>query len=207
VAVSTIGLIAGADSRNASAAAGATPRRTIAPATGTEAHSQPGRTTPANPATGTAAELPDGRRHENTTPSHNASQVWVIFSRTARFPASDEIRQAWSGTTHSLEVLDATLYSIKRKRTIEMREDVISEQATFKALMAAGGCFMLLWAFFILLLAAFGSIFERLLGFNPAGPFWLPLLLLPLVIFLAAQLLQLLFRKETKPQSEPPGPK
>lgn len=56
VAASTIGLIAGADSRNASAAAGVTPRRTSAPATGTEAHSQPGRTAPAIPATGTARE-------------------------------------------------------------------------------------------------------------------------------------------------------
>src|SRR5262249_1179638 len=54
VAVGTIGLIAGEASRNASAAAGVMPRRTSAPATGTEAHSQPGRTTPAVPATGTA---------------------------------------------------------------------------------------------------------------------------------------------------------
>ena len=54
VATSTTGLIAGADSRNASAAAGVTPRRTSAPAIGTEPHSQPGRIAPATPATGTA---------------------------------------------------------------------------------------------------------------------------------------------------------
>ena len=50
----TTGLIAGLESRNASAAAGATPRAIIPPATGTDAHSQPGSTTPAAPATGTA---------------------------------------------------------------------------------------------------------------------------------------------------------
>lgn len=55
VAVSTIGLIAGAESRNAIAAAGVTPRRTSAPATGTDAHSQPGRIAPAMPAIGTAS--------------------------------------------------------------------------------------------------------------------------------------------------------
>ncbi len=55
MAVSTTGLIAGADNRNASAAEGVTPRRTKAPATGTDAHSQPGSTAPANPATGTAS--------------------------------------------------------------------------------------------------------------------------------------------------------
>lgn len=54
VATRTTGLTAGAESRNASAAAGATPRRIKLPATGTDAHSHPGSTTPAAPATGTA---------------------------------------------------------------------------------------------------------------------------------------------------------
>ncbi len=54
VAVRTMGLIAGAASRNANAAAGVIPRRTKAPAIGTEPHSQPGSTTPAAEATGTA---------------------------------------------------------------------------------------------------------------------------------------------------------
>jgi hypothetical protein len=60
-------LIAGADSRNASAAAGVTPRRTRAPAMGTDPHSHPGSTTPATPAAGRrgrlAGALPIGQRH------------------------------------------------------------------------------------------------------------------------------------------------
>ena len=55
VDTSTTGLIAGEASRNANAAAGATPRRMSAPATGTEPHSQAGSAAPAMPATGTAA--------------------------------------------------------------------------------------------------------------------------------------------------------
>src|SRR6185312_12174868 len=55
VAVSTIGLIAGAASRNAIAAAGVTPRRISDPAIGTLPHSHPGSTTPASPAAGTAS--------------------------------------------------------------------------------------------------------------------------------------------------------
>ncbi len=51
---STTGLIAGAESRNAIAAAGVTPRFISAADTGTEAHSQPGRITPDALATGTA---------------------------------------------------------------------------------------------------------------------------------------------------------
>ena len=54
VDTSTTGLIAGADSRKASAAAGVTPRETNRPAMGTEPHSQPGRAAPASAATGTA---------------------------------------------------------------------------------------------------------------------------------------------------------
>nr|BFE49949.1 hypothetical protein GCM10017745_33760 [Saccharothrix mutabilis subsp. capreolus] len=54
VAARTTGLTAGAESRNASAAAGVIPLRTNAPATGTEPHSQPGSTNPVAAAAGTA---------------------------------------------------------------------------------------------------------------------------------------------------------
>ena len=43
MATSTTGFTAGAESRNVSAAAGATPRATSRPAIGTEPHSQPGQ--------------------------------------------------------------------------------------------------------------------------------------------------------------------
>lgn len=55
VETNTMGLMAGADNKNARAAAGATPRAINDPATGTDAHSQPGSTKPAAPATGTAS--------------------------------------------------------------------------------------------------------------------------------------------------------
>jgi hypothetical protein len=54
VATRTTGFTAGADRRNVTAAAGATPRATSRPAIGTEPHSQPGSATPATAATGTA---------------------------------------------------------------------------------------------------------------------------------------------------------
>ena len=55
VATSTIGLIAGADSRKASAADGRTPRCISRLAIGTEPHSQPGSAMPQTPASGTAS--------------------------------------------------------------------------------------------------------------------------------------------------------
>ena len=65
VEMSTIGLIAGEESRNANAAAGVTPRRINAPATGTEPHSHAGRIAPATPATGTAAPVRGSARSKN----------------------------------------------------------------------------------------------------------------------------------------------
>src|SRR3954466_7543994 len=55
VAVNTIGLMAGAARGNAIGPAGVTPRRISEPAMGTLPHSQPGSTTPASPAAGTAS--------------------------------------------------------------------------------------------------------------------------------------------------------
>src|SRR6195952_285733 len=54
VATNTIGLIAGADRRKASAADGRTPRWMSRLAIGTDPHSQPGRAIPQTPASGTA---------------------------------------------------------------------------------------------------------------------------------------------------------
>ncbi len=65
-------MIAGAESRNASAAAGATPLLIRLLATGTDAHSQPGRTTPAAPAMGTARAWLRGRSFVNTRSGTNA---------------------------------------------------------------------------------------------------------------------------------------
>ncbi|CAM5308160.1 hypothetical protein SCYAM73S_00832 [Streptomyces cyaneofuscatus] len=72
VVVRTTGLTAGADSRKAKAAAGVTPRPIRLLATGIDAHSQPGRTTPAAPATGTASAGLRGSARSNTLAGTNA---------------------------------------------------------------------------------------------------------------------------------------
>src|SRR5262252_6150163 len=91
VETSTIGLIAGEASRNANAAAGFTPRRIRPPATGTEPHSHAGSTTPARPATGTAATGVGGSARsknrfgtnaviaaESTVPRTRNGSAWTI---------------------------------------------------------------------------------------------------------------------------------
>ena len=86
-----MGLMAGAERRKARAAAGVTPRRTRAPATGTDAHSQPGSTAPAALATGTARAGCFGRARakndggtntaiaaDSSTPSTRNGSGWTI---------------------------------------------------------------------------------------------------------------------------------
>src|SRR4029450_13201541 len=68
-----MGLTAGAASRKARAAAGVTPRRIREPAIGTLPHSQPGSTTPATLAAGTASAGCRGRaRAQNERGTYTA---------------------------------------------------------------------------------------------------------------------------------------
>src|SRR5262249_34252802 len=84
VATTTTGLIAGEASRNASAAGGATPRAISPPATGTDAHSQPGSSAPAAPATGTAAYWLRGSARAKKAGGTNAAIAPEISTPSTR---------------------------------------------------------------------------------------------------------------------------
>ena len=84
VATRTIGLIAGADSRNANAAAGATPRRSRPPAIGTDPHSHPGSATPAIPATGTASTARRGSALAKNSGGTNTAMAALITTPRTR---------------------------------------------------------------------------------------------------------------------------
>jgi hypothetical protein len=92
VDTSTTGLMAGAASMKAKAAAAGAPPAVRRPAMGTAPHSQPGRATPASPAAGTAtsgrsgsalASQPGGTRAAiaplTTTPRTRKGRAWVLM--------------------------------------------------------------------------------------------------------------------------------
>ncbi|MBP87959.1 MAG: hypothetical protein CMJ64_14750 [Planctomycetaceae bacterium] len=62
--------------------------------------------------------------------------------------ASRGTESDWEGICHDLEVVEQTERSLKRKRTIELRRDSQTEEGTFKGLMSAGSCLMLLLVLF-----------------------------------------------------------
>lgn len=62
-------------------------------------------------------------------------------------PASPEqFDAAWGVAVRALETLDAVLVSLKRGRTVELQKTQVSEQRTFKGMMSAVGCLLLLLA-------------------------------------------------------------
>ncbi|PHS12990.1 MAG: hypothetical protein COA78_07485 [Blastopirellula sp.] len=103
------------------------------------------------------------------------------------------VEPAWDSIAHTLEIVDTVQYSLKRTRTIELRQEELSEQSTFKGMMAAGGCFLMLWSIFILFLAAFASMFDDFPLAMRINNYWPLALVTPLIIFLALQSLQLVF--------------
>src|SRR5689334_4380131 len=92
VATSTTGLIAGAESKKVSAAAGVTPRDISRRAIGTEPHSQPGRAAPASAATGTAYTGRSGNTRESVAGETNAAiTALTVTPRTRK-------GSAWTAT-------------------------------------------------------------------------------------------------------------
>jgi hypothetical protein len=135
VAVNTIGLIAGAASRNANAAAGVTPRRIKDPAIGTLPHSQPGSTTPASPAAGTASAGCRGRAlaqnergtytamtADSTTPNTRNGAAWTstdtntVVQVCSRAPDTSPASRSRKITSSTSSTVSASRELIRQRR-------------------------------------------------------------------------------------------
>ena len=102
----------------------------------------------------------------------------------------------WDLIRHGLEISDNVEQSCRRRRTIEILSEEPTEEDTFKAIMTAGGCFMLFWVLFLL---PFDGVIPDDSVFRTI---WYGLFLLPLGLFLGLQMLKLLFNEKTdRPES------
>ena len=110
----------------------------------------------------------------------------------------DDIERDWSELVKSFETVDATHRSIRRRRTIELHFEPMSERAIFKTQMTAIGCGLLV-ATFLLTLCYLGIASlvplpsSVLIGLRT-------LVFAPLVIFLVAQVLLPLTRPSSNEQ-------
>ena len=98
-----------------------------------------------------------------------------------------ETRDVWGELVKCYETVDATHRSVRRRRTIELHFEPMSERAIFKTQMTAIGCSLLVITFFLTL------IYLGIASLVPLPPTVLVILrtlvFAPLGLFLAAQIL------------------
>ena len=99
---------------------------------------------------------------------------------------------SWLDGCRDMELADAITRSLARGRTIDLYFDEQTEAGTFKGMMAAGGCLLLMLTLGVVIVAT-------VLGEKRVLSFWPFALLAMLVIFLALQLLKLAFPPEKTP--------
>lgn len=116
----------------------------------------------------------------------------------------------WSAVCRELELVDAVEVSLRRHRTIELHHETVTEEDTFKGLMSAVGCLLVL----IVPLVLIGVAILDGLTYQPtttlqgepisvAEPsslrrFWPVLLAAPLIAFLLMQTLRFVFPATTR---------
>ncbi len=102
-------------------------------------------------------------------------------------------RLDWEHVCRGLELTDGVERSCRRRRTIDLYHEQVSEQATFKSLMAAGGCAMLFWVLAMLMVAGLVDAMQLSIRESVWWRFFPVAIFLPLGFFLGLQLLQLVF--------------
>ncbi|MEX0938254.1 MAG: hypothetical protein WDZ59_10385 [Pirellulales bacterium] len=129
-----------------------------------------------------AAESPSGMANEESFDAPDSAAA-AIDSMAAAVEQGDD-GTAWLRAARSIELVDAVERSVEKGRTIELYEQRPSEAATFKGMMSAAGCGLLLLGLLLMLLVALGDA----LGL-PLTRYWYVALLAVLAVFLLLQLL------------------
>ncbi|MEZ6116952.1 MAG: hypothetical protein R3C28_10325 [Pirellulaceae bacterium] len=131
--------------------------------------------------------LPDGQQKDYA--EHDSIAVAFDNLRSRRGESSTCDR--WEESCRALDVGDAIEMSCRRGRTMELMSEQPTEEGTFKTIMAASGCGLMMW---ILLMFVIYTIF-----LPDVGSFWhvawMILIFAPLFVFLPLQFLKLLFKR------------
>ncbi|MFM9116653.1 MAG: hypothetical protein ACKOU6_10895 [Planctomycetota bacterium] len=121
----------------------------------------------------------------------------------------------WPGVCRDLDVADLVEQSLRRGRMLELHHETVTEEDTFKGVMSAIGCLLLLLVPLVLIVAVvvdgFVHGWHSQMDYNPqgasgpvaqpasgSGRLWLILILFPLLLFLLLQTLQMVFRSGGK---------
>jgi hypothetical protein len=141
--------------------------------------------------------VPLGGQPAADNPLATVDQFLQRFAH-AESPESSWPGVSWDEARRSLEVTDAVERSLQRRRTIELYHEQVTEQETFKSVMAAGGCALLAWVLLCLIIAGIIEGLQLPIPTAALRRLWAVLLFAPLAVFLALQLLQLVFPRKVK---------
>lgn len=132
-------------------------------------------------------------------------------SKSAKFALEEFTRAAggkgnpsrWESASRALELSEAVEQSCRRGRTIPLYNEELSEEGTFKSLMAASGCGLLMVGLVVLFVVAVVEGLQLPIREFTIWRLWPFYLLTPFAIFLLLQLLKLVFIEPQKSASEP----
>jgi predicted dehydrogenase len=104
----------------------------------------------------------------------------------------------WQDGCRDVELAAAVERSLARGKTIELYDDEVSEEATFKGMMAVGGCAMLMLALAGIVAATAVEALKLPFRDHLLWRLWPVYLLGPIVVFLLLQFLRLVFRAPSR---------
>jgi len=166
-----------------------------------------------------------GHRGQVTLTMPPEEERWTVQlagaqPRSLTFPQASSVRAAiqlvqdachharpatptWDEACRAIEVAESAERSRRRGRTEELYQDIVTEEGTFKGMMAAGGCGLLLLALLVPLAVAVAEGLRLPFREHPLWRLWPVLLVAPLALFLLLQTLRLLFPTDSgqKPNS------
>ncbi|HEY6563353.1 MAG TPA: hypothetical protein VIY86_02550, partial [Pirellulaceae bacterium] len=141
-----------------------------------------------------------GHEPEFTTRDDARKALDVLQAAVSHREGRQLAAALWDRACRSVELAETIEWSSRRGKTIELFHESLSEDSTFKGMMAAGGCFALLGALLMIPMIALTELFVPFLA-DSAGWRRIPwvLLLVLLSAFLALQFLRFWARKPEKP--------
>jgi hypothetical protein len=128
---------------------------------------------------------------------------WVEHPETSLLPAepsqlSNQYHDpdAWLNACRDQEVAEAVDRSLARGRTIELFGEEHTEEDSFKGVMAVGGCLLLVMALGVVFIATIVEGLRLPMRDWMIWQYWPIYLLVPVVVFLLLQLLQLALKRD-----------
>jgi len=137
-------------------------------------------------------------------PQNGISDAEEVFANLNRGIAGDRRYDdsAWLAACRDQEAAEAVDRSLLRGRTIELFNESHTEDQSFKGVMAMGGCLLLVGALVVLCMIVLVESLQLPIRSLLIWRLWPVYLLVPIVVFLLMQFLQLAVKRELPPGRE-----